>query len=81
MCTFGRAGGHWQALCADMHFEDSRPTHCTLPPAMCRRCRWVRASTAQRLAGDRVARFERDNRGADSVEPKVQPQWLQVCVG
>lgn len=41
----------------------------------------MRASTAQRLAGDRVARFERDNRGADSVEPKVQPQWLQVCAG
>ncbi len=56
------------------------PTACPAPPApfACRRCRWVREATALRMAPDRVARFLRDTRSAASIEPNVQPQWLEV---
>lgn len=41
-------------------------------------CCWVSATTALRLAKDKVANFTRTTRGARNVEPEVQAEWSQV---
>lgn len=59
------------------HLRGFTPGH-RVSCAWGRRCAWVREATAVRMCPGRVARFERDTRGAANVEPNVQSQWVQV---
>jgi hypothetical protein len=57
---------------------DPRRLYFVKPAGAChRRCRWVSARAARRLHSDRVARFERDNRGR-AAPPAVPPAWSEV---
>ncbi|KAL4854430.1 Chromodomain-helicase-DNA-binding protein 3 [Chlorella vulgaris] len=43
-----------------------------------RHCRWITEAAALRLAPSQLQRFVRDARGAATVEPNIQQQWMQV---
>lgn len=47
-------------------------------PCACRHCRWITEAAALRLAPSQLQRFVRDSRGAATVEPNIQQQWMQV---